>query len=49
MKYASGQHTIKAPDLYLLWQQAVRQGKEAHYIVKFKNGMTALVIVSKED
>lgn len=37
VKDANKTHTLNALELKKLWQRAVRQGKEAHYIIYFRS------------
>lgn len=48
VKDANLSHTIKASDLLALWKRAVRQGKEAEYVIYFKSvDLTATLRLTK--
>lgn len=48
VKDANVSHTLKARDLEALFERAVRQGKDAVYVIKFNNNIIAELRVSKE-
>jgi hypothetical protein len=48
IKDANKSFTLKGDDLNTLWVRAVREGKEPVFIVKYANGVTATITVTKE-
>lgn len=48
IKDANKSFTLKGIDLDTLWVRAVREGKEPVFIVKYANGITATIAITKE-
>lgn len=48
IKDANLSFTLKSKDLNELWTRAVRDGKEPVFIVKYANGITATITITKE-
>ncbi len=47
IKDANKTHTVKATELMSVWREATMAGKEAVYLVTFKNGITLFGVVQK--